>query len=212
MIFPFLATFILLCVFFNIRMHRVSRKVEQREQSFWARELEANGVRKKSLENLEYVHLPVDILPFGTAGESEYLQSIEDELLSMKDLTIVNLTGITNTDLKMEYGAANITALSEYDQNYTNLVIALQKWGQGLYDAGRFEDACTVLEYSVKTRSDISATYRTLIDIYKTKIGLNESEIKKKLEGLLPIAKDLNALSKQQIVSLIENAMPEASA
>ena len=202
--FPFLATFILFIVLFNVRLRLASRKEEQQEEKFWDRELRSNSVRKKSLDTLEYVHLPYDLLPFGTAGDDENLQAIEDELTALKDLKIVNLTGITNTDLKLEYGTANITALTEYDQNYTTLVIALQKWGDALYTLGRFEDAASVLEFAVKTRTDITATYRLLIDMYKTKLGLNEQEIQRKLDGLVPIANSLNSLSRSTILKLLE--------
>ena len=193
-------------------MRRVSRKTEQREADFWERERAANSVRKKSLDNLDYIHIPTELLPFGTSGDNSILQSAEDEVLALKDEKIVNFTGLTNTDLKLEYGTANITVLSQYDQNYTSLVIALQKWGQELYNQGRFEDAAKVLEFSVKTRSDITATYRLLIDMYKSKLELSESEISRKLDGLLPIAKELNALSRNQIVNLIEAARTPESA
>ena len=201
--FPFLASFILLCIVVNLLMRRTSRKAEEQEASFWEKELQSNNVRKKSLENLEYIHIPFDLLPFGTAGDEKILQDAEDELTALKDEKIVNLTGITNTDLKLEYGTANITPLSQYDQNYTALVCSLQKWGQALYDLGRFEDAAKVLEFAVKTRSDITATYRLLIDLYKTKLGLNEEEIQRKLDGLVPIAKNLNSLSRQTILKLL---------
>ncbi len=201
--FPFLASFILLCIVMNLLMRRTSRKAEEREASFWEKELQSNNVRKKSLENLEYIHIPFDLLPFGTAGDDPSLQSAEDELTALKDEKIVNLTGISNTDLKLEYGTANITPLSQYDQNYTALVCSLQKWGQALYDLGRFEDAAKVLEFAVKTRSDITATYRVLIDLYKTKLGLSEDEIKKKLDALIPIAKNLNSLSRQTILKML---------
>ena len=127
--------------------------------------------------------------------------------LYVVDEKIVNFTGITNTDLKMEYGAPNITVLTQYDQNYTSLVIALQNWGEALYNSGYYEDAAKVLEFSVKTRTDISSTYRLLVDMYKTKLGLNESEMRKKLEGMLPIAKALNALSRTQITKMIEEGL-----
>ena len=133
----------------------------------------------------------------------------ENELTALKDEKIVNLTGISNTDLKLEYGTANITPLTQYDQNYTALVCSLQKWGQALYDLGRFEDAAKVLEFAVKTRSDITATYRLLIDLYKTKLGLNEEEIARKLDGLVPIAKNLNSLSRQTILKLLQPAESE---
>lgn len=207
--FPFLASFILFCVFFNIFIRRSTRKEEAREENFWERERASNGVRKKSLDNLEYVHIPYDLLPFNTCGSNNTLKECEDTLLALKNAKIVNFTGITNTDLKLEYGTANITVLTEYDQNYTQMVVALQKWGQELYNLGRFEDAAAVLEFSVKTRSDISGTYRLLTDMYKTKLGLTESEISHKLEALLPIAKSLNSLSKSQIISLIESNLSQ---
>lgn len=211
--FPFLASFILLCIFLNYNMRRVSRKAENKEENFWERERESNNVRKKSLDTLEYIHIPVDLLPFGTSDGDAILEDCENSLMALKDEKIVNFTGIPNTDLKLEYGTANITLLTEYDQNYTTLVVTLQKWGQQLYDLGRFEDATKVLEFSLKTRSDISGTYRLLVDLYKTKLGLTESEIQHKLEAMLPIAKELNSLSKNQILNMINSALePSTSA
>ena len=106
---PFLASFIILAIFFNISMRRVSRKVEQKEEDFWERERKSNEVRRKSLEGLEYVHIPFNLLPFDTAGDNEALQNAENDLKALAFEKIVNFTGISNTDLKLEYGTANIT-------------------------------------------------------------------------------------------------------
>lgn len=202
--FPFFASFVVIAIFFNISMRRVTRKEESREADFWKKEHDANNVRKKSLENLDYVSIPLDLLPFGTAGDNASLKEAEKNVLDLKDEKIVNLTGITNTDLKLEYGTANITELTKFDQNYTSLVCALQDWGKQLYELGRYEDASKVLEFAVKTKSDITATYRLLVDMYKTKLGLNEEEIKRKIEGLIPIAKNLNSLSQKTILSILQ--------
>lgn len=201
--FPFLASIIIVAFFFNISMRRVSRKEEAREMSFWEKERKSNNVRRKSLENLDYISIPVDVLPFGTSGSNKELENSEQNVLALKDEKIVNLTGITNTDLKLEYGTANITELSLYDQNYTALVRALQNWGKALYDAGRYEDATKVLEFAVKTRSDITATYKLLIDMYKTKLFLSAPEIEKKINSLIPIADNLNSLSRLTILKLL---------
>ncbi|WP_092336677.1 hypothetical protein [Butyrivibrio sp. M55] len=171
--------------------------------SFWEKERKSNNVRRKSLENLDYICIPVDVLPFGTCGSNKELENSEQNVLALKDEKIVNLTGITNTDLKLEYGTANITELSLYDQNYTALVRALQNWGKALYDAGRYEDATKVLEFAVKTRSDITATYKLLIDMYKTKLFLSAPEIEKKINSLIPIADNLNSLSRLTILKLL---------
>ena len=201
--FPFLASIIIVAFFFNVSMRRVSRKEEAREMSFWEKERKSNNVRRKSLENLDYICIPVDVLPFGTSGSNKELENSEQNVLALKDEKIVNLTGITNTDLKLEYGTANITELSLYDQNYTALVRALQNWGKALYDAGRYEDSAKVLEFAVKTRSDITATYKLLIDMYKTKLFLSAPEIEKKINSLIPIADNLNSLSRLTILKLL---------
>ena len=39
--------------------------------------------------------------------------------------------------------------------------------------------------------------------MYKTKLGLNEEEIQKKIDGLIPIAKNLNSLSKNPILNML---------
>ncbi|SCY71944.1 hypothetical protein [Butyrivibrio sp. INlla14] len=207
--FPFLASFILFCIFFNWRAGRVKKKFDEKEENFWDRERRSNSVRKKSLENLEYIHIPIDLLPFDTYGDNPVLKGAEEEVLALKDEKIVNFTGISNTDLKLEYGTANITALTQYDMNYTSLVVSLQKWGQELYNQCRYEDAANVLEFAVKTRTDISSTYRLLVDMYKTKLEMTSSEITHKLEALLPIANELNSLSRNQIVKMIEEALPQ---
>ena len=201
--FPILASIIIVAFFFNISMRRVSRKEEARELSFWEKERKSNNVRKKSLENLDYISIPINVLPFGTSNNNPELENFEQEVLALKDEKIVNLTGITNTDLKLEYGTANITQLSLYDQNYTSLVRALQNWGKALYDEGRYEDATKVLEFAVKTRSDITATYKLLIDMYKTKLLLSAPEIEQKLNSLIPIADNLNSLSRLTILKLL---------
>ena len=198
-----------MAIFFNISMRRVSNKEALREERFWEKERRANEIRKKSLENLDYINVPFDLLPFGTAGENEELMQAEQEILALKNEKIVNFTGITNTDLKLAYGTANITPLSAYDQNYTSLACGLQHWGKALYDAGRYEDATKVLEFAVKTRTDITATYRLLKDMYETKLFLNEAEINHKIDSLIPIAKNLNSLSRNTILRILGSEEPK---
>ncbi len=200
---PFLASFILMAFVFNFLSRRVSRKQEENEENFWEKERLSNNVRKKSLDNLDYVKIPVSMLPFGTAGDNENLAKAEADVKALESEKIVNFTGITNTDLKLEYGTANITALTQFDQNYTTLARALQTWGELLYNEGRYEDSASVLEFAVKTRTDITATYRYLVEMYKTKLGFSEEEIAHKIAGLIPIAKNLNSLSRTQILEIL---------
>ena len=82
-------------------------------------------------------------------------------------MKIVNLTGYSNTDLKLKYGTANITILSDYDFHYTNLVKLLQKIAELLHDSLEDALAIEVLEFAVSTGTDVSKSYYLLANLYK---------------------------------------------
>lgn len=164
--FPFLASVLLFCMLLSFFIKRSNKKAAEAEANFWEKEKNANFVRKKPLDNLSYVHIPEAFFdfPYNTQdGQTEDALSMLKHLSSQK---IVNLTGISNTDLKLKYGTANITVLTEYDQNYTQLVRALQKLADSLHQNGQDEAAREILEFSVCTGTDISGTYYLLADLY----------------------------------------------
>ena len=77
--------------------------------------------------------------------EDERVNEYITELKGLKGKRILNCTGQTNTDLKLEYGAANITKLTEYDGNYTILVRTIARLAEKyLIHSARFlEDVST---------------------------------------------------------------------
>ncbi len=201
--FPLLATVIVFVIWLNYEIFKRNNKAQRLDKDFWEKESRSNGVRKKSLESLSYIHIPLEALPMDVLTNNPEVSACLSTISHLSNEKIVNLTGITNTDLKLEYGTANITALSDFDQNYTVLVTTLQKWGKELYDNSQFTQAACVLEFAVSTRTDIMDSYRLLCDMYKTKLHLNITETKEKLDQLLPIALSLNSLSKESILSMI---------
>ena len=126
----------------------------------------------------------------------DYKQIIQ----TLAELPIVNFTGISNTELKLRYGAPNIDLLCGYDQNYTLLVCTLQQWAQLLYDSGYINEALHMLEFSVSTGTDVSATYRLLCQIY---IQLNTPE---KIGSLYPIVEVLHSAMQKTIVRILQEA------
>ena len=201
--FPFLASFILLIVFLNLRMRRVSRKEEEKEASFWERELQSNNVRKKSLENLDYIHIPYDLLPFGSAGDNNILQKSEETLTSLKDEKIVNLTGISNTDLKLTYGAPNLPILSEYDQNFTTLCKAILDLGIEYKNAGYTDEAVATLNVGIRVGTDLSLNYTTLAEIYA------ERGLYVEIQRLINCAGNIRSLTRNSTISKLQNILDE---
>ena len=177
---------------------------EQKEKEFWDREKRANSVRKKSLAGLDYVKIPLDKLPMDTLPDNEKAQEYKELLTYLSTQPIVNLTGFTNTDLKLEYGTANITPLSQYDQNYTALVRTLQQWADLLLESGLTDAAEIILAYAVSIGSDVSHTYYALAKIYAAR---NEYY---KIEDLIRCAEGLRSVLRGSIVRTLQESYPQA--
>ncbi len=163
---PFLASFIVFVSLLSLAIKRSNRAVQKKQEQFWERERQANHVRRKPLDDLDYITVPMDALPVTVMTEDATVKDCLDTLSTLSREKIVNFAGITNTDLKLTYGTANITVLSQYDQNFTLLVQILQKWAETLHGAGYVAEARQVLEYAVSIHSDAGTSYRLLASLY----------------------------------------------
>ena len=200
--FPFFFFFLVFCLWLGYEIHKSRNKAEQDSYDFWEKEAQANNTRKKSLDNLDYIKIPFDSLPTTACGEDPVIMEYWETLKVLSENPIVNFTGISNTDLKLMYGAPNIDLLSRYDQNYTILVRTLQKLAQTLYDKKYLTEACHILEFAVSVRTDITGSYKLLASIYQQK-GQPE-----KILDLIPIAEGLNTSLSKRIVSMLEELVP----
>lgn len=165
----------------------------------------ASLIPEKSTDSPEPSEFNVSASPDGThhAGDmapmEEEIRSVEQELLALSDKKILNLTGISNTDLRFMYGSANLEPLSACDQNFTILIRLLQKWGNLLVSSGAYEDAIRVLSYAVSVGSDITGTYALLARLYK---GLNQYD---KINELKVQADKLTTLMKPAILKDLDS-------
>ncbi|MCH5262395.1 MAG: hypothetical protein J1F42_05725 [Lachnospiraceae bacterium] len=177
-----------------------NKKDAHSQDDFWERERAANSTRRKPLDDLDYIKLPVEQFPMTLLEDVPKVEDYKQIILSLSELPIVNFTGISNTELKLRYGAPNIDLLISYDQNYTLLVRTLQQWAQVLYDNGYIDEARQLLEFSVSTGTDVSATYRLLCQIYR------EQNTPEKISNLYPIAEMLNSAMQKSIVRTLQEA------
>ena len=153
------ASLIIFISILSVTIRRNNRTEENQEKQFWNREQRANQVRRKPLDDLDYVTIPLDTLPTAVMAQDVIVRDCHEK--------IVNFAGYTNTDLKLAYGTANITVLSQYDQNFTLLAQTLQKWAETLYSAGYIAETRQVLECAVLTiHSDAGTSYRLLASLY----------------------------------------------
>lgn len=195
--FPFFASFIVFCLWLTYEIHKHRNMEQKTMDDFWEKELAANRTKRKPLDDLNYIQIPLDTFPMSVLSDNPVILECHEILTELSTEKIVNLTGISNTDLKLQYGAPNIKILSAYDQRYTTLARTLQTFGNELYENGYIDEARTVLEFAVSTHTDISSTYKLLCKIYK------EQNQPQKINELLPIAKELNSGLKNSIVQML---------
>ncbi len=196
--FPFFASFVLFALWFQFCVIKNNHSSGKVESDFWSRESKANSTRRKSLDSLDYIVIPTRTLPMQTLSDKEEVAAILKEITRLSEEKIVNLTGFTNTDLKLKYGAPNLPSLIQYDQNYTLLARTLQKWATLLYEAQYPKEAKTVLEFALETHTDVTASYVLLARLYQ-KEGQAE-----KIKTLKKHAEQLHSVSKNGILRKLE--------
>ena len=199
---PFFASFIIFLIWLSYEISKSRRIGEKAQDAYWERENAANNTRRKSLDNLRYIVIPFDSLPMETLKEDEKIMEFHKTLYYLSESPIVNFTGFSNTDLKLEYGAPNIDLLARYDQSYTALARTLQQWAEKLYQAGYVQEAKQILEFSISTDTDVSGSYRLLASIYS-----KEGETGK-IKELEDRARHLKSASRNIIVRILQQFDP----
>ena len=184
-----------LIVGFEILYHRKKddHHMEDEKRKFWERESEANSVRKKDITFLDYIDVPVSSLPMDPCDDDE-ITEYQDTIRTLSHRKILNLGNQTNTDLKLQYGPANLPELTEYDNNYITLVNTISKWGARLIDLDRRDDAVRVLEYGISIKTDVSRNYFLLADQYRKN---NQPD---KIDALIATAEQLDSIMKKPIL------------
>lgn len=182
----------------SYKRFKANRKNEDSERKFWNRETMANNTRKQDISQLDYVDFSGVSLPFALFEDS-LLKECEEQVRTLKDKKILNLTGMSNTDLKLKYGPANLPLLTQYDQNFTLLVRTLNTWGKRLDELGHTEEAICVLAFAASIGSDIKATWSLLAKLYAQKGDTRQ------IQELKASASGLNSLMKEPILAMLES-------
>lgn len=135
------------------------------DSRFWERELKANSTLKKDISNLKYITIPDEFFP----SESDALISKEAEnFLKLHGKTLLNLNGMTNTELKLNYGIMNFEKLASYDTNFLDFVSIVPDYCIWLADSCDEKDkAIKLLKFAKECASDskkIDALYEKLLN------------------------------------------------
>ena len=203
--FPIFGLFVIFLAWSAYERRKAERLSKENRDAFWQRELDANSVRKQSLDQLDYITIDENILIdnlWNAHPDDHELLSLSETLASLKEKRIFNLTGMTSTDIKLTYGVANLNELSSYDDNFTTFCKTIYSYGQRLADLGNYDAAITVLEIGIDSLTDISGNYKLLAKLYI------EKGTPKKINNLIDKASLLDSLMKNSILSSLNDMLP----
>ena len=190
--------FIILLAIFQFFLRKNSKKHEELNKDFWKREREANTVRRKDISGLSYITIP-DSLPMSDCNDA-VIKALNN-FYAFKGKKMLNLTGKSNTDLKTAYGAANLDALSEYDDNCTQMLKSIIPLATELNKAGLTDEAAAYLEFGISCRTDITQNYTMLAEYYASNGN------KDKIQHLVNVAESLDSLTKKTIISRLDSIL-----
>ncbi len=184
----------------NIRKNKT--KDPQSVRSYLSREDAANSTRRKDISNLPYIVVPLNTLPLDITlnDEKKQLQISQyiKEIRVLADKKMLNLIGVSNTELKEQYGPANLELLTMYDMNYSRYIRTLHLLAECIY-AEHPEQAVEIWEYCLSIGTDISGTYSALAKHYTDK---QDNERFLKLYDYIP---DKNTISGKNILNKLDS-------
>lgn len=204
--YPIFTVFVFFALFTYIFMRRSTNSFSKEKELFMEKEREANSVRKMPLTDPNYVNVDIDSLPKIETDDEYLLERLSTlNILSEGDNKIVNLSNYTNTDLKLKYGVANLTTLTEYDQNFTNLCRCLYEIGNRLFSAGDIDNAKAYLEYGITCGTDLKLHYTLLADIYEQNLQYKE------IVKLIKNAENVNSALKPSLIKDLKKRLEDTN-
>ena len=150
-----LILFILFIAVITFAIKRADSAQAKVTEEFWEKERKANSTLRGDTTDLCYITIPEKFFPLNN-----------DKINDLRDKTLVNLTGMTNTDLKLKYGILNFKKLSEYDDNFTKFVSMLPDYYNRLKEAGYESLGNELLELAVEQGADSKNVYSLLANAF----------------------------------------------
>lgn len=199
--YPIFGLFLIFVAWQAYERNKSTKQSKAASDDFWTRESEANSIRKANLDNENYITLTDDMLIenlWPDYAVDEELSRCSEILKTLMNKRILNLAGMTTTDIKLKYGVANLNELSTYDDNYILMVQTLAAYGTRLMNLQNKEAAIKIFEFGIDSLTEISTNYKHLATLYTEK---NQPE---KIDHLIEIAGSLNSLMKPSIIRSLE--------
>jgi len=189
----------------QIMMRKNKVDLKRTIEEITEKEIKANLTRRREIEKEFFITPNKDILPireYDNIPENKKIIKAQNTVIKKSTLTMIKFDNqISNTDLKLKYGFANLDTITMYEEHYNSYIQALASWAELLYERNNIIDAEIILSEAVNLKCDLSKVYILLIDIY---IKTNNTE---KLQNLIKTVENSNIYLKSKITNYYNNKL-----
>jgi Flp pilus assembly protein TadD len=137
---------------------------------------------------------------------SDYIDDEEKalaaELNELSKKPLLNLSGLTNTELKERYGVANLTRLETIGDDYDKSMMLISSLASKRLENKDYRGALSYLEFAAGTKTDVSSVYIMLGKCYSE---LGETE---KIRDIINIVKSLDFSLKDKVIENLSSYFP----
>lgn len=156
-------------LFVAFRIRHLSAKEAKQKDDYWERERRADLTPARDLSAIDYITIPMEKFPLSFFDENpdEEADMIIDELTELSKTRLLNLNGMSNTDLKLEYGRRNLDEMQEIADRFSRVEVLLCDLAKCFMQKEKYAEAAQILEYGVSIGSDVSSDYTLLGECYK---------------------------------------------
>lgn len=199
MAFPCLAVFITICLVLFFRYKFINDKREEKEQDFFDKERSARTTVGHIYES-DYEVIPLSKFSFNLCEDPSIVE-MEEKIKVLSTEKLLNLTGVSNTDVKLRFGVNHFDEAVACGEKYDELIGLLVNYAIGLDDHGFSEESANILEYLVKNDCDIKAAWIALGKHYASKSEFDK--IKSLIEKVDSSKLSIKSATKQQLTDML---------
>ena len=175
-----------------IRVSNASYKKAQDE--FWKKEQDSYKTPSRPASSLEFITFPDD-LPLHISTDNPQIKEYQETLVNITKNRVINLSGISNTDIRTMYGKHYMEELSKADGRFTVMCRTLNRLSEAYMELGYEKEAYRLLEFASSVGSDVREGWLTLGQHYLDTDDMDalSSLIDKaeKLRDCSPLKKDI---------------------
>ncbi len=153
-----LTSVVLMGLVINNAIRRSNARSKKAMEEFWEKERSSYKAPSHPVGDLDFIEFPGD-LPLDIPTNNPRVREYQETLKILENEKVLDLSGITNTDIRMAYGNKNMEELSRADMRYTTLCRFLNNLAMEYMKIGYTVEAEKLLCFAISCGSDIKETY-----------------------------------------------------